>query len=195
MRSLDTDSEDKATAGAGTGKLSVLLVYEDLSTGLRARRAFEETARRLASEADFNVDLWKFDLLREPVLLQWATKAAADADIIFLSAHGYGELPHAVDLWLKRWLESRGGGPCALVVLLDQEAGDNAAATQALQGLHARALAGGVEIFLQAGGTLRTQQPSTLVDVQRDAKATAIIPGESHREFERHSYRDWGINE
>ncbi len=82
-----------------------------------------------------------------------------------------------------------------MVLLLDHVAGGNAAAKGALRDLHARALAGGVEIFLQADETLNTPPPSAQVDAQGEAKAMAIIPGKSHREFELDSYRGWGINE
>ena len=158
MRSLDTDSEGKTTAGAARDRLNVLLVYEDLSTGLRARWVFEQTAGQLEVEADFNVDLWKFDLLREPALLQRAATEAAKADIVFLSAHGHGELPSAVDLWLKEWLERRGEEPCALAVLLDEAAGDTAATNQTLQALHAAAMARGVQVFLHADEAPQTRR-------------------------------------
>jgi hypothetical protein len=195
MRSLDTDNQGETTAGGATDRLNVLLVYEDLGTGLRARWAFEQTARQLEGEAGFNVNLWKFDLLREPVLFQRAVNDAAKADIVFLSAHGHGVLPVAVDLWLKRWLERRGGEPCALVVLLDDVAGDNATADQALQALQATALAGGVQVFLNAGEALPTRRQSALDEVQHHPESVTTMLTGMHREFEVHSYRDWGINE
>jgi hypothetical protein len=195
MRWLDTHSQGRTTAGAAMGRLNVLLIYEDLSTGLRARWAFEQTARQLEGEADFYVDLWKFDLLCEPALLQRAANDAAKADIVFLSAHGQGELPGTVNVWLKQWLERRGGEPCALAVLLDEGAGDNAAADQALQALQAMALAGGVQVFLNAGEALQTRWQSALDEVQRHPEAVTMMPAGMHREFEVHSYRDWGINE
>jgi hypothetical protein len=109
MTFLDIDNEGAAAVGEAMGRLDVVLVYEDFSTGLRARQAFEQVVRQLEMEADFNVDLWEFDLLREPALRERAAKEAAKANILFLSAHGQGELPGTVNLWLKQWLEHRGG--------------------------------------------------------------------------------------
>jgi len=59
----------------------VLLVYEDFSTGLRARQTFEEVASQLELDADFEVNLWRFDLLRESALRERAAIEAAKADM------------------------------------------------------------------------------------------------------------------
>ncbi len=195
MSFLDPDDEGKTTAGAATDLLNVLLVYEDLSTGLRARRAFEATVRQPELETDFNVDLWRFDLFQEPALRRLAANEAAKADIVFLSAHGHGDLAGAVDLWLRQWLERRGAEPCALVVLLDDRAGDDAAANQAMQELEAKAAARGAQVFLQSGEGSQARPLSALGSVKRYPESVAISRKERLREFGLHSYRDWGINE
>jgi hypothetical protein len=195
MTFVETDSHGGTPAGAATDSLSVLLVYEDLTTGLRARRAFEAAVQQPELEADFSVDLWRFDLLREPALLRMAANQASKADIVFLSAHGYGVLPAAVDLWLRQWLEQRGGEPSALVVLLDDVSGEDAAANQALRALRARAVAAGAEVFLQAGELFQAQRPFAFDDLQRHPEAVTMMPEQSQGELERHAHRDWGINE
>jgi hypothetical protein len=194
MTFVDTDSEGETAASAATDRLSVLLVYEDLSTGLRARRAFEAAVQQPELEADFSVDLWRFDLLREPALLRMAANEASKVDIVILSAHGQGVLPAAIDLWLRLWLEKRGGEPSALVVLLDEVSGEDASANQALRALRARAVAGGAEVFLQGGEVFQAQRHFALDDVQGHPAVT-MMPEQNQGELERHSYRDWGINE
>lgn len=195
MTSFDIDNEGEAAGGEARGRLDVLLVYEDFGTGLRARRAFEQVARQLELEADFNVDLWKLDLLHEPALLELVANEAAKAHIVFLSAHGQGELPGTANLWLQQWLERRGGEPCALVVLLDRPAGDTAAANQTLEALRATALAAGVEVFLPAAEALHTERQSALDENHPHPETRAGRPGEIVRRLELHPYRDWGINE
>lgn len=195
MISLYVDNESKAAAGEAIGGVDVLLVYEDFSTGLRARQVFEQVARQLELEADFNVDLWKFDLLREPALLEWAANEAVKADLVFLSAHGQGELPGTVNMWLRRWLERRGGEPCALVVLIDTLAGDTGAANQMLEALRATALAAGVDVFLHAAEALPTERQPVLDEIHPYPETRTASPDELFHGVELHPNRDWGINE
>jgi len=156
MSSLDIEYHGEAVTGEATGRLDVLLVYEDFSTGLRARQAFDKVACQLKPDTDFKVDLWKFDLLREPALLEWAATEAAKADIVFLSAHGQDQLPKAAHSWLEQWFERRGGEPCALVVLLDKAPGDAAGAGQTWEALRAAALAAGVDVFHHSAEALQS---------------------------------------
>ena len=107
--------------------LDVLMVYEDLGTGLRARQVLDGTVERLAADADVHVKLWRFDLLGEPSLCHQAVRDAAQADLVFVSAHGHSELPATVSLCLQRWLAHIDGKPCALVVSFDADAGDTPA--------------------------------------------------------------------
>ena len=95
-------------------RLDVLVVYEDFGTGLRARRALDQTAQQLTVEADLQVNMWSFGLLRAPALYEQAANEAAEADIVFVSAHGPDELPASLKLWVQRWLARKGGGPCAM---------------------------------------------------------------------------------
>ena len=176
-------------------QLDVLLVYEDFSAGLRARQALDRILRQLELEADFNVNLWRFDLLREPALLERAANEAAKAWLVFLSAHSQGELPGTVNLWFKQWLERRGGEPCALAVLLDTLAVDPAEASQRLQALRASALAAGVDVFVQAADAFQTERESIARDLHRRGETRTALPEEILHRVEPHPYPDWGINE
>jgi hypothetical protein len=190
MNALEIVNDHEAAPGEARARLDVLLVYEDLSTALRARQAFEQVRRQI--EIDAEVDLWRFDLFREPALLEWAATDAAKADIVFLSAHGQGELPGTANLWLEQWFERRDGGPCALVVLPDTPAGDTAAANQRWEALRAAAVAAGVDMFLHAAEARQPERQSTLDETRlrpetRGALAEGILHG-----VERHSYRHPG---
>ena len=195
MSSRDVDSWGDAAVGEARGRLDVLLVYEDLSTGLRARYAFEQVRRQLNPEADLNLHLWRFDLLRQPPLLERAAREAAKADVVFLSAHGQGELPGIVNSWLAQWAERRHGGPCALVVLLDTRGGDASTANSALEALRTRALAAGVNVFVHAPGTRQTEWDSASDEISPLPETPAAPPVHILHGDGRHLHRDWGINE
>jgi hypothetical protein len=195
MSPLDIDKDRETAVGEARARLHVLLAYEDFSTGLRARQAFEPVARQIEVDADFNVTLWNFDLLREPVLIERAATEAAKADIVFLSAHGQGELPGAVDSWLKQWFERRGAEPCALVVLLDTEAGDTEAPNRTWEALRATALAAGLDVFRPAPEALQTERAPAVDEITRPLETRTALPAHLLRSVELSPYWDWGINE
>jgi acetylornithine deacetylase/succinyl-diaminopimelate desuccinylase-like protein len=197
MSAFDVEYDGEAVNGEAAGGVDVLLVYEDFSTGLRARQAFEKVARQLKLDADFKVNLWKFDLLREPALLERAATEAAQADIVFLSAHGQDELPEAAHTWFDQWFERRDGKPCALVVLLDTLAGNTAKAHQAWEPLRAAALASGLDVFLHAAEELQTVRQSALDQTRPhpESRAALMDLDESLQRAEPQPYRHWGINE
>jgi len=57
-------------------RLHVAVLHEDLSAGVRARQVIQEVARRINLELDFDLTLWRFDLLARPDLLPLAQTAA-----------------------------------------------------------------------------------------------------------------------
>src|SRR5689334_25075739 len=98
----------------GRLKLNVLMVYEDLGTGVRARQTLDETLHRLAVDTDVHVKMWKFDLLREPSLHQQAVDEATEARVVFVSAHGREELPATVWSWFQQLADKqKRGALCA----------------------------------------------------------------------------------
>jgi len=174
---------DRALASA----LKVLLLYEDLTTGLQARQLLEGIASRLDLEADLDLRLWRFDLLREPALLERAVSEAAEADVVVLSAHGSGDLPPAVRLWLGQWLARKGDRPLALAVVLDPDMEREPAPTRLLESLRGLSGTAGVEVFLH-----RAQGPQPAATSQ----GLHPLPKSSHSQFEDSwSLREWGIND
>ena len=188
--------ENPPAFGEAPGALSVLLVYEDFTTGLQARLAFERVERRFESAADFKVDLWKLALLREPALLEEAVTEAARADLVFLSVHGRGgRLPALAHGWLGRWFERCFGRPCALVVLLEALAGTAPAMNPASDSLRAAALAAGVDMFLCTAPPLQTERPSALDQLQPPPDGLPSLPLQSRSHLDSQPYSHWGINE
>src|SRR5262249_38672703 len=107
----------------------ILIAYETVSSGLRAREMSERLATRLHSEFEMSSEVWKFELLNHPQLRQQAANEAAVADMIIMAMRRAGELPPHVKHWIESWLPQRRGGAAALVALLDEsEDGDEAGA-------------------------------------------------------------------
>lgn len=194
MKDLYTRAEDRYAAGEGPLRLEALVVYEDLATGLRARQTLDRTVRELAADADVLVNLWRFDLLSEPGLRQRAAKEAADADIVFVSAHGRGALPATVNLWFREWFASKGGEPCALAVSLDANAKDTPSAIQMMEALDAAVRRAGVDLFLHVGEA-RSELEAGSKNLPRPAETPPLLIDEIVPPAERHARRGWGINE
>ena len=195
MSLVDANPGSEAPAPEERRWLDVLLMYQDISTGLRARRLLDHVAISLKLEVDFRVSLWKFDLLREPALLEQATEEAAKADLVFFSAHGPRDVPAAVNLWFQRWLGRKTGEPCALPVLLDLNSRDTAATNLLLETLRALAGPAGVDVFFDPADTPLAEWAAIDQDLRRRAETrTELLEKMPHR-MESPSHRDWGINE
>lgn len=174
-------------------KFEVILAYEDLATGLRAMRAFDHVVHQLDMEADFRVNVWKFDLLLELAKHERVGNEAADADILMLAAHGQRELPGAVNAWLKLWLDLKKDRPAALVVSLDAGAKDSAGGNQILNRLRPLAAQAGVDVFSHFSGTPGSELNLALEKIRARADTTStVLEGILHR---HESYPHWGINE
>lgn len=101
--------------------LAVLLLYEDLSTALRAKHTLDLLPLQLGADAALGTRLWRLDLLGKSMLAEQAAIEAAAADVIILSLYGgSGLLPAARD-WLNRWLDHKEDRPYAFAALLDPE--------------------------------------------------------------------------
>lgn len=174
--------------------MEVLLVYEDLSTGLRAREAFEHVVGQLEMEADFDLKLWRFELLREPALLERAVSDGAEADIVFLAAHD-GELPPVVKLWFNRWLERKDGERWALAVSLDPDADDTLAAGRMLGPLGAALSLASVDVFLHRGHAPPMGSDTGTDGTPQQTRTGTAAQAESLHDSEDYPSRDWGINE
>jgi len=194
-RGLAQGKEPMTAAREERTWLEVMLMYEDFSTGLRARREFDAVASLLKLEVDFRVNFWRFDLLREPVLFDWATEEAAQADMVFLSAHGPNDLPAAIDFWLQRWLARRIGEPCALSVVLDHSARDTVATNRLLEELRAMAGPAGVDVFLGAADAPQKGWGAAVQEIQGYAETRVGMLEETLRPSALGSQRHFGINE
>jgi hypothetical protein len=135
-----------STSREGAPVFSVVLVFEDFSTGKRAKRAYDFLAANLTHEWHVVSQMWKFEVLSIPELREMAAKDAAMANLIIVSSRGDRELPAPVKDWIEMWLGYRGDA-VALLALFDSppEQAEHAQATQTyLEGVAKR---GQLEFF------------------------------------------------
>lgn len=177
--------------GEGTHRLGVLVVYEDLETGLRASETLGRTVQKLEPPTDVQVDFWRLDLFHEPALLQEVTMQ--EADIVFFSVHNLAKLPATVDLWFQQWLGRQCGERRALAVSLDGNAKDTPGAIKVKE-LSAAAKLAGVDVLLHAA-EVEAERESTIEDIHRRAERKTLLLQEVLHQVERRPSGRWGINE
>ena len=81
-----------------------VMAYESASVAKIAKEKWDYVVHALQSHYDFELRLWKFDILRIPELRNEAINDAAQAQLVFVAAHGPGELPLQVKEWIEQWL-------------------------------------------------------------------------------------------
>jgi hypothetical protein len=129
--------------------LNILVLYEDFTAGLQAKEWLDRLAHQLEYEAEFDANLWRFDVLRAPAFAEHAISDAAKADIIVLSAHTGVGLLAPVGEWLNQCLRLRANQSTALVVLLEGDAADQEDNRPLLANLKALAQRANVALFYQ----------------------------------------------
>jgi len=172
---------------------SVVVVYEDAATRDRAMGVCEHLVHAFRGQIEFDVGWWKFRYLLDPELAQAATRDAADADMIIVSAHADAELTTAVKDWMETWAAHRADREGALVALV--EAGSSRARNAPPLEFYLRALARRARMdFLAPVDQGRSQMgPFSLAPVHLHASpGTPILRGLPH---DPKPPPHWGLNE
>ncbi len=174
-------------------RLHVVLVYEDFATGTRAKSLFDQLSDQPELNAVFSLNLWRFDLLREPELNRRAVENAATADIIVFSAHGQADPPAEIQLWFYHWLQKTGDQPAALVVSLDSDNAELSSENRTLKFIRSLVEPVGVDVFPHFGEPMAEKSEWTTDWVEQRVNArSSLLEGILHQ---RSSYEHWGLNE
>lgn len=190
MNSVATQAISRSADPAGA--LKVVLVYEDFETGLTARHTLNGIVEAFEMEADFQINLWRFDLFADPAVRLEAVDEANNADLVLVSVRGYQELPAGARLWFEEWFARQRSHDPALVLLLDLDALRTPVADRMLGQLSASAKHAGVELFIHPGDA-QVRWTSAVQDIHRRAETRTLLVDEMLDE--RPSFRHWGINE
>ena len=131
---LTLDLDDKS-------QFKAVAIYEDGSTGRRAKRFYDKLILELEDECDFSLQLWSFQVLAIPELRKSAIESAAQADFVILSLHGKAGLPVDIREWIETWSKLIVGKGPALIALVDKSTtrgGTNDSALAYLKGVAKR---------------------------------------------------------
>jgi hypothetical protein len=157
---------------------NVAIAYEDFETGKHAKRTYDLLVENIGGDWRFANQMWKFDVLLLPKLLEIAVEDAVRADIIMISSRGR-ELPEHVKLWIESWLPMA-AGPLALVALFQHTREDLAQRNVARNYLAAVARRGNMEFFSQAD-VWPAGKPATNASVSEESwltgRALSKLPG------------------
>ena len=145
--------------------LEVLIVHEDVATGLRAKDALVNLENQIEIKTSFRLSLCRFGMLSDPQLAETALGQARRADIVFLSLHGDRDIAPVVRDWLLCWLETRDFKPCALVDSLDATARETIKSNSTLNFMRVITAPLEVDLFLHLGSNpLTATDGMTLVN-------------------------------
>src|SRR5215204_3127337 len=81
-----------------------VMVYEHASLAKLAKERWDHMVEALHKIYEFELRLWKFDVLRIPEWRAAAVNDAAKAQMVFVVTKGAGELPFEVKTWIEQWL-------------------------------------------------------------------------------------------
>lgn len=188
-----TDQRERG-AGGESPPLKCFLAYEDLLTGLRAKRVLDRVLTSAGDLVTPQLQLLRFDLLGNPELHYWAAREAGQSDLVVLSSHGQSALPEVVKSWLDLWLCRRSGEPAALVASLDEKVEPVAEQSPAIAYLRRLAAQSGFTLFTHFGSMSCDAVRSTLRCIQRRLSQQARADNAPFLE-PRGTWPSWGINE
>ena len=173
--------------------LDVFILYEDWTTGLRAKHSLDLLPEQTFANTRRRTSLWRLELLSEHLLSEQAALEAAAADVIILSFHGRGELPAQVRAWLNRWLACKEPRPYALALLLDSGEVSQDAENPLLACVRQVAAAAGADLFYGFSEAPASELDVVMQEIDQRAHRSSSVLEDMLRRVEPH--RCWGINE
>ena len=184
-----------SSGGEDIPVFSVVIAYEDCTTGKHAKRACDFLVANLSHEWQVTSQMWKFEVLSIPELREMAAKDAAMASLIIVSSRGDRELPADARAWIEKSLGYKGDA-VALVALFDCPP-ERAEHAQATQNYLARvAKRGHMEFFTWPEVSLgkETRLESLVLNRQWEATRGTLVPLAALAPREA-SFTHWGLNE
>jgi len=101
-------------------KFKVVIIYEDGSTGKRAKLFYDKLIHQLEDECVFSLQLWSFQVLAIPEIRKPAANSIAEADFVIFSLRGEAELPPRLRMWIETWPRQFFDRDPMLIALVDK---------------------------------------------------------------------------
>jgi len=98
----------------------VVIVYEDVPTGRRAKLFYDKFIHELENDSVFSLQLWSFEVLAIPEIRESAADSITQADFVILSLHGDAGLPARMRQWIETWSRQIFDRGPALIALVDK---------------------------------------------------------------------------
>lgn len=172
--------------------LEVLVVYEDLATGKRAKAMLDGLSKRFGLSLGLTTKLWRFDHLQVPWLQEQAAVEAAGADVIILSVHRKTEMSEMEREWMNRWLDHKEDRPYMFCVLLGSESGGAATDNPLLAEMKGFATAAGVDFFSDAGETPFAATDGSFENLhERANRISSVLDGILSQDVNKLSHASW----
>lgn len=170
----------------------VVIVYQDFQCGLRAMQLYERLTKQFATDARFQLDLWKSDILGLPTIADSSSDAAVAADLVIFSLTGGSEVPSRLKNWIEKWVD-RKSHEAALVALLGQAVLTADEPSSARDYLCNVAKRGRMKFIADS-----SEEPQDLTTpLISTAREPAVRQGAflDQMTYQRNAYAHWGLNE
>ena len=118
MQSANSAFPDGIASGIVSSQFEVCLAYQDLSTGLLARRFLSDLLQRSEIGNEFGLTLWNFSMFHLPEIRDQAALNASASDLTIVSLRGDTALERETEKWFVQWTARRTGDESALAVLI-----------------------------------------------------------------------------
>ena len=146
---------------------------------------------QLGDEFEFRSEMWKFEILRNPKLVEIAADEALEADVIIVAARGATALPLEVTSWIDRWLPLRVECAGALIAQIQGGTILNRAATSVYDYLQKVAAAAKMDFLPHFLTGAEEKSPSIAAPLAAKVSSPRWDEWMERPGTERH----WGINE
>lgn len=120
-----------ASANHDRENLNLVIVYENVVSAARALRACDILRGDDVGEIKLSIKVWKTDLLGVEDDRDQAAKAAANADVVIVSASGRNDMSPFLRMWTESWLECLSAQSCSLLLLFGDHIGPHSLETAA----------------------------------------------------------------
>ena len=174
-------------------QFEIVLAYQDLPTGLRARQFLNHVLDHCQLGSEFKLTLWKLDLFHLPELCEQAVHAACEAALVVLSLRGDLGLEAKTEHWLAQWIKRRDGEECALAVLIDCDMQRLDSVGQTLFRLQDMTQLSQVRLFVGFMPSAPAQHLSTATPESENTETLLAV----HNDMRRppNNFHEGGINE
>ena len=126
LNCADTNADKNPTVavrqqpdGAFPALVTAVLAYEDAELERLGRVLWEVVRRQFSGHGVLNMSEWKFEMLSQPALREFAATEADAADVVVIAARDRGPLPSGVEQWMACWSSPPSARRRVLVLLLE----------------------------------------------------------------------------